>query len=74
MKVSAENYYINPNITQDSTKRQGKTIFAGDLNQPQNLFSKQGLFGNRQEDNEIERRREEAVKQAVKCVTDVWET
>mgnify|MGYP001091668590 CR=1 FL=1 len=72
MRVSEENYYINPNITQESTKRRGKTIFAGELNRPQNLFSKQGPFGNRQEDNAIERRREEAVKQAVKLVTDTW--
>lgn len=72
MRVSEENYYINPNITQESAKRQGKTIFAGELNRPQNLFSKQGPFGNRQEDNAIERRREEAVKQAVKLVTDTW--
>ena len=72
MRVGEGHYYINPNITEQNTKQQGKTIFAGNLNQPQSPFSGKGLFGSRQEDNTIERRREEAVKKAIKFVTDAW--
>ncbi len=79
MKVGEANVYINLNVQGNEDAKQGKTIFAGGLNTAGNILGNQNerrdIFGRRMErDDAIEQRRQKAVKDAVKMVTDTWKS
>lgn len=76
MKISHEskNVYVNLNAAAEEKTKSGKTqesrtVFAGSLRGMQQT----GLFGKQDENDPVAARKAEAVKKAVKLVTDTWE-